>query len=408
MRVLHLLSQKPEATGSGLTVQAVMREGALRGHINYLLAGVSVGERPLLHSQGELCCTYVEFESPGLPFKVAGMSDVMPYPSTRFCDLTGEQMTLYEECFRDKLNSAVSEFQPDLIHANHLWIITSLARRALPDIPVVATSHGTDVRQFHLCPQHRERVLSGCKGLEAVMVLHNSQREEVQALYGIARERLHVTGTGYDERLFSPGKKESGEVQVVYGGKLSRAKGVMPLLEAAALLTDLPWHLHLAGGGAGPEKDEIVERAMVMGGRVTLHGPLPQHELAQLMARSHIFVLPSFYEGFPLVLIEALASGCSLVSTDLPALKELFPGDAPPSLEAIALPPMKGGPDTPDEGALPAFVEALSQALRKQITRRIKETELPAEHFRPFVKGFTWKQVFERIERVYFLALKKG
>ena len=44
MKILHLLSQRPEATGSGIYIQAMIREAARRGHENFLLAGVPRGE----------------------------------------------------------------------------------------------------------------------------------------------------------------------------------------------------------------------------------------------------------------------------------------------------------------------------------------------------------------------------
>ena len=52
---------------------------------------------------------------------------------------------------------------------------------------------------------------------------------------------------------------------------------------------------------------------------VTMHGQLDQPALADLMRRCAVCVLPSFYEGVPLVLVEAAACGCRLVSTDLDA-----------------------------------------------------------------------------------------
>ena len=80
------------------------------------------------------------------------------------------------------------------------------------------------------------------------------------------------------------------------------------------------------------------------------------------MRRSSICVLPSFYEGLPLVLVEAMACGCRLVATDLPGIvEELAPrlGDA---LELVTLPTM-AGVDTPVEAELPAFVDRLETGM---------------------------------------------
>jgi hypothetical protein len=66
MKILHLLSQKPEATGSGIYIQAMIREAARRGHENYLLAGVAQGEGPQPDGLGR-ACEFVWFEEATSP-----------------------------------------------------------------------------------------------------------------------------------------------------------------------------------------------------------------------------------------------------------------------------------------------------------------------------------------------------
>ena len=80
---------------------------------------------------------------------------------------------------------------------------------------------------------------------------------------------------------------------------------------------------------------------------VVQHGQLSQPELAEVARRSTVCVLPSFYEGLPLVLVEALACGCRLVATELPGIvEELAPrlGDA---LTMVELPSLETGRPTP-------------------------------------------------------------
>ena len=84
----------------------------------------------------------------------------------------------------------------------------------------------------------------------------------------------------------------------------------------------------------GKKEQYCLELAAKGGASVTVHGRINQQDLARLMGSCHIFILPSFYEGLPLVLLEALASGCRIITTDLPGCKELL-GDADPDLVAI-------------------------------------------------------------------------
>jgi len=406
MKILHLLSQKPEATGSGMMVRALIREASKAGHQNYLLAGVDCLESPPeIPDMSPECCSYVEFGGGDLPYDIVGMSDVMPYRSCRFSSLSEKELSLYQDCFREELEKAVADFHPDIIHSNHLWILTSTARKAVSQIPVIATCHGTDIRQYHLCPDLRDIVSKGCSTVDAVLVLTELQREEVRALYEIPENRIHVIGTGYDDQLFKPGVKSTeGPLEVVYAGKLSRAKGVIYLLEALhAVNTD--FILHVAGAGTGPEEEEIRRTASVSGNSVVFHGPLSHRLLASLMGRSHIFTLPSLYEGFPLVVLEALASRCLIVATALPSLREIFSNDAWSRYVKLVPPPSMQGPDTPCESDIPDFISALRDAVLEQFKaaenlRSIKHCASDSI-LSDLLIQYRWSNVFSRIEGVY-------
>ena len=164
MRILHALSQRPEATGSGIYVRAMVREAFRAGHENFLLAGIPSDDQPQLDCLTGDQCAFVHFETGSLPFPVVGMSDVMPYPSRRFSDLTAADLEVYEKCFADRLERVVKDFQPRPIHSHHLWLLTSLIKRSFPQIPVVTTCHGSDLRQFQKCGDLQPRVQSGCAG----------------------------------------------------------------------------------------------------------------------------------------------------------------------------------------------------------------------------------------------------
>ena len=58
----------------------------------------------------------------------------------------------------------------------------------------------------------------------------------------------------------------------------------------------------------------------------------------KLLRRCHLFILPSFYEGLPLVLLEALASGCRIITTDLSGCRELLDAADPDLVEFVELP----------------------------------------------------------------------
>ena len=404
MRILHLLSQHPEATGSGISLRNIINQAALRGHDNFLVAGVSDTGRPVAGLSGDQCC-FVQFGRPPLDFLIPGMSDVMPYPSSRFRDLTRSMIADYEETFGATVVKAVARFRPDIIHSHHLWLLTATTRRLLPEMKLVTSCHSTDLRQLRLCPHLQERVVPDCHQVNRVLALGEEQRARIVELYGIDSGRIDIVGGGFDLDRFTFSQKQgAGPVQILYAGKLSLAKGVDWLLLTIAKLASNDIHLHLAGSGSGDEERRCLALAARLGSRVTVHGRLAQADLAELMRRCHIFVLPSFYEGLPLVLLEALASGCRLVATALPGTREMLHGVPPQLAHLVELPPMRHV-DRPDEGELPALVERLAAVIERMVREVRNEASPSATLCRELVEPFGWPAVFARIERGYARAL---
>jgi glycosyltransferase involved in cell wall biosynthesis len=405
MKILHLLSQLPEATGSGIYLQAVMRQAARCGFENYLLAGVPA-EYPELPKLQQLACRDASFVRFGqdLPFQIVGMSDVMPYASARFGDLSARELALYHDCFAEKLVAGVKRWQPDLIHAHHLWLLSSLARQAVPELPLLVSCHGSDLRQFHNCAHLQATVLAGCRKVDAVCALSAIQKSDIQRLYGIAADRIHLTGAGYDaERFFLPPAPGKGPVQVVYAGKLSRAKGVPWLLRALGQLAAEDFVFHLVGDSAGAEKQEILGLIGQLGSRIRVHGKLDQQRLASLLRQADLFVLPSLFEGVPLVLLEALASGCHIVTTALPGVLELLAGIDSSWIELVAMPRM-ASIDQPHAAEEEQFVASLRVAVQAQLAilqaGRGVRSGYPAD-LRQLLEGYTWEGVFPKIARLY-------
>ena len=407
MRILHALSQRPEATGSGIYVRAMVREAFRAGHENFLLAGIPSGDQPQLDCLTGDHCSFVHFETGSLPFPVVGMSDVMPYPSRRFSDLTAADLEVYENCFANRLERVVQDFQPDLVHSHHLWLLTSLIKRSFPKIPVVTTCHGSDLRQFQKCRDLQPRVQSGCAGLEGIMALSRAQKEEIIRVYGFAPDQVTVVGVGYHQEIFKPGPKPlPPPIEMVYAGKLSRAKGVPWMLRALSEVKVPSWRLHLIGGGAGPEKEEALSLAESLGNRVQVHGPLPQEELAEIFRRSHLLILPSFYEGLALVLLEALACDCRLVSTNFPGLEEVL-GDLPATYCRLVELPRLERLDTPFPEDEASFERRLAAAIRDQLKAVLTEPKMDPDLISLILEQYSWPRVFERVEQVYFRALNR-
>lgn len=119
------------------------------------------------------------------------------------------------------------------------------------------------------------------------------------------------------------------------------------------------------GGGAGDEGEyqEIRELAEKCPFAVTFAGKITQQELAKKMNQSDVFVLPSFYEGLPLVIIEALACGTYVICTDLPGIRNWIDQNLPDNGVVFVEPPKRVNEDEPVEEELPVFEKKLAGAI---------------------------------------------
>ena len=410
MRILHCLSQIPGKTGSGVYLQASVREAAAnkleQAVVCGLPAAMDLAETELEIANENIFPVY--FDSPELPFSVAGMSDVMPYPSTRFSNFTPLQLEQYETAFGKTLCAAVNKFSPDIIHTHHLWIMTALVNKLFPEIPVVTSVHGTELRQLQLAQQFSRKVIKGVSQVDKVMVLNHDQRRKVISAFNFPAERVVVTGTGYRQDLFCRSFCAKEEIPtIIYAGKLSRAKGVLWLLKAFTKIRQESV-LWLTGSGDGLEAEEI-KTAAARDQRVKLLGALSQPELAARFQRSHIMVLPSFYEGLPLVLLEALACDCRVVVTDLPGIRELVSEEAITEglVNCLPLPPLNG-PDTLEPEHQQAFLNNLEKALNRQLESVREQQFVCCHNLQKTLAETGWHKVFKRVENIYREVYRKS
>ena len=400
MKILHLISQHPEQTGSGFYIQNMIKHSLKQGHKNHLIAGVTSCKIPKSPCLEAIDCTFIPFEKGDLNFTIPGMSDVMPYPSSRFSTLTEQQLDQYSNTFQKTITDVVRKFSPDIIHSHHLWLATEAARIACPNLPLVTSCHSTDLRQY-LQNKHIQYRISSIPQVDRILALNTSQQDQIALVHGVDSEKIDVVGGGYDTECFTPCETQPAlPLQFIFAGKLSMAKGTPLLLKAMAALGDPRIHLHLVGSGTGPESENCLQLAKQLDTRVTIHGAIAQENLAELMRKSHVFVLPSFFEGLPLVLLEALSSGCRIICSDLSGCRELLERGGPDIVEFITLPRMVDV-DKPATDQIDRFTMRIAQALKKMADRVMSNPPPTAENIDKITNSYSWDSVFSRVEKTY-------
>ncbi len=210
-------------------------------------------------------------------------------------------------------------------------------------VPAVVKVHGSDIDVLarRMGPRRRmQAVLPRADGIVAVSAALAARVAEL----GVAPERISVVKNGVDRTLFSPASRAEARRRlglspaaqnVLFVGRVERDKGVLELAAAVSRLADV----ELCVVGAGPAEAEVRS----VGTQVRFVGPRPHREIALWLAATDVLALPSWHEGTPNVVLEALASGRPVVASrvggipdvvDRPLFGRLVPPRSPDSLAA--------------------------------------------------------------------------
>ena len=400
MRILSITAQKPNSTGSGVYLTELVKEYEILGHEQAVVAGVY--REDLIELPDGVAFYPVYFCEEGLPYPIVGMSDEMPYISTKYCEMSPEMVEQFRSSFMSVIERAVEELQPDLILCHHLYLLTALVREHFPERKVYGFCHNTDLRQMQKTDLEREFIRREIGKLDHIFVPQRAQEEGVLTLYPVDKEKITRVGMGYNNQIFHLAEgscDKEGVTSLVFAGKIAEKKGVKSLLRAMALLGDEKEldmnrvQLLLAGSTGNEEEYQMIEG---LAGRcpckVKFLGRLSQSELARVYQQSDIFVLPSFFEGIPLTVIEALACGDRVVMTDLPGIKEWIASvSSDADVRYVTLPRMRNA-DEPLEEDLPEFERMLADALKASVLQ--KETHLAD------VSQISWEAIAKEVLRL--------
>ncbi|HEY9888077.1 MAG TPA: glycosyltransferase, partial [Candidatus Obscuribacterales bacterium] len=152
--------------------------------------------------------------------------------------------------------------------------------------------------------------------------------------------KLRIIHCGVEPDLFTPVAHSGQGTRLLYVGRLAAMKGLPVLFEALSTLGDRYPEVKLTVVGDGSERAAIEASAVQLGlgDRVEFVGYKSQAEVRDYLQATDIFVLPSFAEGVPVVLMEAMAAGVPVLTTQIAGVPELVthqetgwlvpPGDA--------------------------------------------------------------------------------
>jgi glycosyltransferase involved in cell wall biosynthesis len=198
--------------------------------------------------------------------------------------------------------------------------------------PCVVKVHGTDVNDVLHRPFVRHIAALVLPEADAMVAVSRPLAAELEAL-GVPRGRIHIVHNGIDASLFGTTERASArhalglpqeERVILFVGRLEERKGIFELLgafERVAHRVDA----RLVLVGDGPAMTRV--RAAASSGRIRVVGARPHDEVAKWMAACDLLVLPSWMEGTPNVVLEALSCGRPVVATRVGGIPDVLSDD---------------------------------------------------------------------------------
>ena len=245
----------------------------------------------------------------------------------------------------------VRNFAPDLIFSIFLYPdgYAALQIGKALSVPVVAMSIGSDINRIgdRISAMHTRTVL---READFLITVSDDLRKKAVAM-GAAPEKTRAIVNGCDLSVFHVRDRLEARQKlhidpaveaVVYIGRMDVKKGLRELVEAAALLHPQHTNLHVYLVGEGPDRPLIESAIRAKNAAKYIH-VLPAcafDEVAVWMAAADLVTLPSYMEGCPNVVLEALACGRPVVATNVGGIPEIMSdecGRLVPAGEPVAL-----------------------------------------------------------------------
>lgn len=361
VRVLHVTKKFPPVVGGDATaVSSLVRAQSRRGHEVHLLVYRSRGIEPTdrIHPVG-------------------------PIQTPEGLDRVGIRRLRGMRAMRAWVSDNLAALRPDIIHAHAVDVGAAVVEGAKRHgIPIALTCHGVwypHRRRWSLAGRI-ERSLLG-RGYDAITSV---DRASVQAIRDVGQTDAILVANGVDPDEFAVPRADD-RLRYLFVGRHVSQKGIDDLLEAAAMARkriEDGFVVELAGDG--PERPRLERKARDLGlsGNVRFLGSLSRPHLLEAYRRASIFVLPSRFEGFPLVILEAWAAGLPVIATSVGGIPDVCNEG-----NAVLVPP--GEPEV--------LADALTSLARDADRReRLGTAGLALVRAR-----YTWDMIAQAYEQVY-------
>jgi 1,4-alpha-glucan branching enzyme len=239
-----------------------------------------------------------------------------------------------------RAESLLSTGRYDLIHA-HDWLVgrAALELKRRYGLPLVTTIHATEMGRGSASWSGYRRTIHEIERLlvaesDRVICCSRYMASFLTQTLDLPAERMDVIPNGVDPSKYADARQacappgdgtDTGELSILFVGRLVHEKGVHGLLAAFDEVASQQPRARLVVVGDGPMRRSLMEEAVRrrIHPKVRFEGFVAQNRLLHLMGSSRVFVVPSLYEPFGIVALEAMASKIPVVVSDVGGLGEI-------------------------------------------------------------------------------------
>lgn len=274
------------------------------------------------------------------------------------------------------------------------FLLSNILLRLSKPVSIVTVTHHLSPRDliarrdpFGILMRKFDWLVTGAffRTVNKIIAVSESTKRDIMAT-GISSSKVEIIPDGVDKTPQINVSRNGSTSRVLFVGHCSPIKGVEYLLEAIWLLKDSDIVLDLVGDLKS--NIEYTRRLQEMthnwgiSDKIIFHGFVPRERIINLYTEADIFVLPSLWEGFGIVLLEAMAFELPVVATKAGAIPELVKD----GVNGLLVPPANGR-------ALAEAIAALIQnpGLRKKLGKNGRAI---------YNRSLTWEQVVEKFETV--------
>lgn len=268
-----------------------------------------------------------------LPFALPCLT-AHPRSSQSFYALSDEQIAQYRDVLRRCLDEEIAEFDPQVLHAQHIWLLGHLALEA--GVPYVLSATGSDLLGYAADERYRRFAEEAAENAGRILAPSDFTRRQVLATFDVPEDRVETIYPAIDLQRFAslpPRAKslatlglpaDTGPV-IALVGTLAPHQGVDTLLNAAAVYEHHPSQPTTLIIADGPQRDEFEAQARRLGlKRVHFLGDRARSDCAGVHVAASLVVIPSRDGTIRPTALEAMAAGTPVLGSSAGGLAEIL------------------------------------------------------------------------------------